>query len=163
MYQKMADILKPVKCGDAEISILDYTKKTLGFYETMSGLRNERYACLKVGGQIMMSETPMEHRTNSWFVCHAHGDVLIGGLGIGMIVLAIQDNDDVQSVTIIEKSESVINAVVPQLPLNNKVKIIQGDVFSYKPETRFDCVYMDIWAYVNEDVYEEMKKLKRKY
>ena len=37
------------------------------------------------------------------FCCYAHGDMLIGGLGIGMIILAIQDNPEVKSITVIEK------------------------------------------------------------
>lgn len=162
-YPIMANILKPIKIGRAEVDILDYTNKKLGLWETISGLRNQRYARLLVDGSTIMSDTPMEHRTNQWFVLNSYGDVLIGGLGIGMIVLAIQNKDNVNSITVLEKSQDVIDCVLPQLPLNDKVKIIQADVFTYKPETKYDCIYMDIWSYVNCDVYEEMKQLKRKY
>lgn len=159
----MADILAPCKCGNAEIDILDYTKRRLGFREQISGLREEKYARLKIGGECMMSETPMEHRTNSWFIFHAHGDVLIGGLGLGMIILPIQDEENVKSITVIEKSEDVIQAVKPQLPLNDKVRVIQSDVFSFKPGQKYDCVYMDIWFYPDEEAHEQMKTLKRRY
>lgn len=164
LYVKMADILKPCKVGKAKIDILDYTNKELGFWENMSGIRHEKYARLRYDGETMMSETPMEHRTNSYFVLNAHGDVLIGGLGIGMIILAIQDNPEVKSITVIENSQDVISAVQHQLPLNNKVTVINDDVFTFKPKQQYDCIYMDIWAYINSDVYnEEMKPLKRKY
>ena len=162
-YVKMADILKPVTVGAVEVDILDYTKTQLDFRALMDGLKKDRYARLLIDGKIMMSDTPMEHRTNSNFVCNAHGDVLIGGLGLGMIVLAIQDKADVSSVTIIEKSEDVLAAVSQQLPLNSKVEIIEGDVFKYKPCRKYDCIYMDIWPYPDEDAYKEMKTLKRKY
>lgn len=164
LYVKMADILTPCKVGEAEVDILDYTNKKLGFWENMSLMQHEKYARLLVGGDVMMSETPMEHRTNRAFVQGAYGDILIGGLGIGMIVLAIQGKPDVNSITIIEYSKDVIDAIKPQLPLNSKVKIIQGDVFTYKPKMKYDCIYMDIWAYINSDIYnEQMKPLKRKY
>ena len=41
-----------------------------------------------------------------------------------------------------------------QLPLNEKVKIINEDVFNYKPTQKFNTIYMDIWNYINKDVYE---------
>ena len=41
-----------------------------------------------------MSNTYMERWTNMNFCDYAHGDVLIGGLGIGLIILAIQDNPE---------------------------------------------------------------------
>ena len=162
-FVKMADILKPVTVGAARVDILDYTKEHLGFREIVAGLKPDRYARLWLNGKIMMSDAPMEHRTNSDFVCSAHGDVLIGGLGLGMIVLAIQDESKVSSITVIEKSPNVIAAIRPQLPLNSKVEIIEGDVFTYKPKRKYDCIYMDIWFYPDFESYEEMKALKRRY
>lgn len=162
MFVKIADIITPCKVGNVEIDIMDYTQRELGFRETISGLRKEKYARLRIDGETMMSETPMEHRTNMEFVSKAYGDVLIGGLGIGMIVMAIQDNPQVKSITIVENNENVIEAC-SSLTFNSKVTIINDDVFTYKPERKFDCIYMDIWFYPNEDAYEEMKTLKRKY
>lgn len=162
-YKKMADILKPVKVGKAEIDIMDFTQKELSFSMLRNGLRQDRYARLRIDGECMMSETPMEHDTNWDFVCHAHGDVLIGGLGIGMIILAIQDCPEVHSITVLEHSQDVIDAVKPQLPLNDKVRVIKADVFAYKPDRRYDCIYMDIWAEISTDVYPEMVRLKRRY
>ena len=162
-YVKLADILKPVTVGTVTVDIMDYTKKPLGFRERMSGLTQDRYARLLINGEVMMSETPMEKRTNSDFVFHAHGDVLIGGLGLGMIVLAIQEKPAVSSITVVENSMDVIAAIRPQLPLNKKVEVVKGDVFTYKPARKFDCIYMDIWFYPDDEAYEEMKTLKRRY
>lgn len=149
--------------GNVSVDIMDYTTKTIGFMESISGIKKEKYARLKINGSCMMSETPMEHRTNYRFIHNAYGDILIGGLGIGMIILPIQDSPNVKSITVIEKNLDVIKCIQHQLPFNDKVKIINEDVFDYKPERKYDCIYMDIWAYVNKDIYEEMKKLKRKY
>lgn len=162
MWKKIADIITPCKVGNVEIDIMDYTKREIGFRETISGLRAEKYARLLIDNETMMSETPMEHRTNLDFVCKAHGDVLIGGLGIGMIIMAIQDICSVKSITVLENNENVIKAC-SSLPFNEKVKIINEDVFKFKPTQKYDCVYMDIWFYPDEEAYEEMKTLKRKY
>ena len=82
---------------------------------------------------------------------------------IGMIIMAIQDNESVKSITVIEKNPDVIAAVKDQLPLNDKVRIIEGDVYTYVPDRKYDCVYMDIWGDISEDTYTDMVKLKRKY
>ena len=162
-YVKLADILHPVKVGTAEVDIMDFSNGKLGFREIMDGLQPEKYARLRIDGETMMSETPMEHITNRYFVCHAHGDVLIGGLGLGMIILAIQDKPEVQSITVLEKSKDVIDAVLPQLPVNDKVTVIEADAFLYRPEKKYDCIYMDIWPYMDEDLHKEVKALKRRY
>lgn len=160
-YKKMAEILKPCKVGNAEIDIMEI--KDTNFRAALSGISPGKYARLRVNGECMMSETPMEHRTNRDFIRNAHGDILIGGLGIGMIILAIQDEPEVKSITVIEMNENVIDAVLHQLPINEKVRVLCMDAFLWKPDKKFDCIYMDIWPVVNEDVYQEMKKLKRKY
>lgn len=164
MYQDMAQLLKPAEKGDFKLSHFEIDK--LNFRAALDGVVPGRYVKLTHNGEVVMSNTDMEKRTNRHFVLNAHGDVLIGGLGIGMIVVAIQSSDKVKSITIIEKNQEVIDIVANQLSLNDKVHIINADVFKWKPgkEQRFDCIYMDIWNYVNSDVYhEEMKPLKRKY
>lgn len=113
----------------------------------------------------VMSDTPMEHRTNYEILNKANGDILIGGLGIGMILVPLMKKEEVKSITIVEKYQDIIDMVGEQLPLNDKVKIIQGDIFNnnFPRGTKFDVVYFDVWNYINSDVYEEMKQLKKNY
>lgn len=130
------------------------------------GIAPGKYIRLLHNNECVMSDTDMEKRTNYEFCSNAHGDILIGGLGIGMIIMAIQDNPKVNSITVIEKSKEVIEMVATQLNFNAKVKIICADVFEWKPENgiKYDMVYMDIWNWINSDIYKsEMKPLKRKY
>lgn len=162
-YKSMAAILRPVTVGSAEVDILDFTKVPRSIQEIMDGIQADTYARLRIGGKTIMSDTPMEQRTNYRFVHNAHGDILIGGLGIGMVLMAIQDKPEVRSITVVENSKDVIAAVKPQLPLNDKVEVIEGDVFEYKPTRKFDCIYMDIWFCPDAKAYEEMKLLKRRY
>lgn len=164
MYKNMTELLKPCKNGDFEICHFTVSDKDIR--AMIDGIPAGQYVKLTHNGDVVMSNTPMEQRTNREFCRKANGDVLVGGLGIGMIILAIQDKPDVKSITIIEKSQEVIEMVASQLPFNDKVKIACDDVFTWKPEKgqKFDCVYMDIWNWVNSDVWEEeMKPLKRKY
>lgn len=163
-FYNMADLLEDREEGKWKLQ--RFTVERGNFFAMKDGITPGTYMRLTHNGECVMSDTNMEKRTNMDFVYNAYGDVLIGGLGIGMIILAIQDKPEVKSITVIEKNQEVINMVASQLNFNEKVKIICADVFEWKPEkdTKYDVSYMDIWNWINEDVYErEMKPLKRKY
>lgn len=164
MFLNMVDLLEDRQVGDWKLE--KFTIDSNNFSARMQGITPGSYVRLLHKGECVMSDTNMEKRTNMDFCINACGDVLIGGLGIGMIILAIQDNPEVKSITVIEKNQEVIDMVASQLNFNEKVKIICADVFEWKPETgvKYDVSYMDIWNWINEDVYErEMKPLKRRY
>ena len=164
LYADMPRVLEDRNCGFWKIDHIYVSKDN--WRALIDGIPSGEYVRLSHCGTCVMSDTPMEKRTNAKFVENAHGDILVGGLGIGMILLAIQDKKEVKSITVVEKSPEVIEMVASQLPLNEKVTIVNADVFTWKPSKgqKFDCVYMDIWDSINSDVYhEEMKPLKRKY
>lgn len=159
----MCEMLKDGECGDFK---LEHFTVERSFQAMMQGVRPGEYTRLVHDGEVVMSDTPMEKNTNSRIISCATGDVLIGGLGLGMILLEIQDKEDVHSITVIEKNQEVIDLVGSQLPLNCKVNIICADVFEWTPEpgTRYDTIYMDIWNILSREVYdEEMKPLNRKW
>jgi len=121
------------------------------------------YCKLMRNGEIFMSDTDMEKDTNREFIYHAHGRILIGGLGIGLIILAIQDKQNVAEMVVVEKYREVIDLVKPHLPLNDKVKIVCADAFDYMPEGVFNVIYMDIWPDICTDNKEQYMKLARRY
>lgn len=163
MYHNMAEILEDRKVGDFELSYYEIGEKDFVAMYRM-GISPGRYVELSHKGECVMSNTDMEKRTNSSFVINAHGNVLIGGLGIGLILLAIQDKEEVKQITVVEKNMEVIELVGSQLPLNEKVEIVNADVFDYKPTQKYNTIYMDIWNYINSDVYQnEMKPLISRY
>ena len=163
IYKDMAELLQNGQCGEYRLEHFTITDKDL-VAKVRSGIPNGTYISLKHRGEVVMSNTPMEQRTNLEFVSKAHGKVLIGGLGIGMIIIAIQDKPEVKQITVVEKYPEVIELVKDQLPLNSKVNIVNDDVFEYKPLFKYNAIYMDIWNYINKDVYEcEMKPLIARY
>lgn len=164
MFYNMADLLENRQEGNWKLE--KFIIEPNNFGAIMRGIQPGTYIRLMHNGECVMSDTGMEKRTNADFVHHAYGDVLIGGLGIGMIILAIQEKPEVKSITVIEKNQEVINLVASQLNFNKKVNIICADVFEWKPDRgiKYDVSYMDIWNWINKDIYEnEMKPLKRKY
>lgn len=163
MYKDMSLILKDGQVGDFKLQHYDISDNN--FYAIVRcGIPPGRYIRLINRCDCVMSDTPMEKETNRDFVRNAHGNVLIGGLGIGLIILAIQDKEDVKQITVVEKNREVIELVGKQLPLNSKVNIVNDDVFEYKPLLKHNTIYMDIWNYINKDVYnKQMKPLISRY
>jgi spermidine synthase len=115
--------------------------------------------------EIVMSDSVMEKRTNLDFIEDANGDVLIAGLGLGMIVLAIQDKKDVDNITIVEIDNNLKNLVMQGLKekLSDKVEIVICDINEFEPKKKYDSVYCDIWNNIDSDNWVEMKKLTRKF
>lgn len=125
---------------------------------------------IKKGEGCMMSDTPMERNTNRDFVKKANGDVLIFGLGLGLVILPLLEATDVRSVTVVELHQDLIDVVEPILKKHDKdskLKVIQGDCFEYHKsipkDKKWDCIYGDIWISISADNYEEMKDLTKKY
>lgn len=162
MYKQMSDILSERKCG--EYCIKHFEIKPDNLYAMLKGISPGKYVKLVNRGEIVMSDTGMERRTNEEFVRKAHGNVLIGGLGIGLVLLPVQEKQDVHKIVVIEKSQEVIDLVADQLPMNEKVVIVKADINDYVPKEKFNTIYFDIWNYINQDVYEQsMKPLLSKY
>lgn len=126
-----------------------------------------KYVRLRVGGGVMMSDTPMEQDSNSDVMYRANGKVLIAGLGIGMILVPILENPDVTEVTVVEKSSEVLTLVGGRgkFPNIEKLKLVHADIFEWTLPVgaRWDTIYFDIWQDICEDNLEEVTRLKRKF
>ena len=158
----MTNMFTDMQIGNYKLINFEITPENRGF---RSMTPYGKYVRITNCGEVVMSNTEMEEDTNREIVQKAHGDVLIAGLGIGMIILAIQDKAEVRTITVIEKSAEIIDMVIHQLPLNHKVEVIEEDIFTWEPEKgfKYDTIYFDIWNYINSDIYEEMKELKKMY
>ncbi len=131
------------------------------------------YTMLKNGGVLVMSDTPDEMNDHYDAVREAKGDILINGLGLGMVLFSAMEKFDdydvylVRHATVIEKSEDVINLVGPYYKemYGDKIKIIHADALEWKPPkgVRYQMVWHDIWNYICQDNLPEMHKLHRKY
>ena len=114
IFPTMSKVLLPQKRGIAsifhhEITELQASMSSMRGIPTVPG----KVAVLTVKGQTMMSDSYNEQRSNRDVVWHSQGDVLIAGLGIGMILHPILKRPEVKSVTVIEKYQDVIDLVAP--------------------------------------------------
>lgn len=181
-YEPMAPILPEGETGDAKIqhrTITDYDAKFSSLRAVVTGNPNEMVsegtiAQLLVNGYLVMSDTQMEQRTNYEFLrasSRAGGDILIGGLGLGMILVPLMRMKNVRSVLVVEKSQGVIDLVSSPLltylkKQSKKLSITRGDIFEWRPPPGYkhwDVIYFDIWANLCVDNLDEITKLKRKF
>lgn len=160
----LSSILKDGEVGEFKLKHFTITNNDFRAVIRNGITPNKEYVVLSHNGTVTMSNTQMEKWSNRNIIRHAKGNVLIAGLGIGMILLEIQDNPHVTSITVVEKSKDVIELVGSQLPLNDKVKIVNEDIFDYLANvpsgTEYDTIYFDIWDCVGEEEREQMSELE---
>jgi len=120
-------------------------------------------------GCIVMSDTPMERRTNLRVLQLAKGDVLIAGLGIGMILYPILNKPDVDSVTVVEIERSITSMMHKTIvqwakDAGKGLRIINDDIelFDHQ-EKKYDTIYFDIWDEISGDNWEQMKRLTNRF
>ena len=119
--------------------------------------------------QCIMSSNLFERLTNQNFIDTAKGDVIIFGLGLGLIIFPLLEDDEVTSITVIDKSVDIIDNIGPiikKYDVNDKLTIINGDVFTYYQQlndAKFDVAYFDYWNIVDSTIYNDMETLKELY
>ena len=138
------------------------------FSYSSRGISPGTYKRLMRGGTVVMSNTPAEISDHLCFIYRSKrvgGDILINGLGLGVALSEILKSDLVRSVTVIEKSNDVINLVAGHFANDHRVSIINQDAFEFNPPKgkRYSTVWHDIWDYICSDNLPEMTRLHRKY
>ena len=76
----------------------------------------------------IMQDTTREYVEHEQFLKSVYGDILIAGLGLGMINQPLMDNPNVKSVTIIEKFQNVNNMVCKYWQKYKKFILIHDDI-----------------------------------
>ena len=176
----MVDLVPEGECGDAKITHLSLSQeradldnrifafdhlKMLGDRWQEANLIPGTYCKLTIGGELFMTDGPIEEATNRNFVEAAKGDVLIAGLGIGMVLPVLFDRRAVRSVTVIEKLSEVIELVGPHYASYKRLAIEQGDAYRWQPTDgrRFDTIWLDIWPDINTDHIRPQIVMRRRY
>lgn len=165
-WPDLYDLLPEMECDSFALDKFEGCNSFRCYIPSGRYVRLVRKISGKRATSVIMSNTPMEQRTCASVVERAYGDVLIGGFGLGMIVLAMQDKPEVKSITVLENNKEIINEIADILPLDDKVKVFYADVFDWKPQRgkKYDTIWLDIWDNINSDIYkEEMLPLKNKY
>jgi len=176
----MLSILTAGESGDAKLESLEITQKDAEFHNLCEYANNRTktflvpgsYMKLSVRDHLMMTDTPHEAHTNKGIIEAARGDVLIAGLGMGMILIPILRNPKVTKVSVVEVNLGVIELVHKPLldkgPFTEnekmKLEVIQGDIFDFNPKpNQYDVIYFDIWPSISFLNLREGRRLKTKF
>jgi spermidine synthase len=125
------------------------------------------YTKLMRGNTLVMSDTSDEMSDHYRFIKSANGNVLVAGLGIGMVLYNLLEKQEVSHIDVLELSKEVISLVGPWFIERyvGRINIIHANALEYTPPkgTRYDFAWFDIWDNITSDNLEDMKKLHRKY
>lgn len=121
-------------------------------------------------GNEWMTLTPVDLDTSDEAIERAHGRVVTFGLGLGYYTYMVSEKDEVESVTVVEKSRDVIalfrQYILPQFSHPEKVRIVEADAFEYAersmPAEEFDVAFVDTWRDASDGapMYKRMKALE---
>jgi len=101
---------------------------------------------LREGDGLWMSDSQLEVESLLTPIAMARGDVLVGGLGIGLLPVFIRNKRSVSKIDIVEINQDIIDTVFDQI-FNRKMRVIHDDIFHYLETTseRYDFIHIDIW------------------
>jgi len=113
----------------------------------------------------IMQDTEREYAEHDWLVSRMSGDILLGGLGIGMIHIPLLASSDVTSVTIIENSQDVIDLVWDHCAKDDRFTLIHDDINTWDiPEgSNWDVGWFDSWITSDEKLSNYVARMNQKY
>lgn len=121
-------------------------------------------------GREWMTMMPNELVTQRFPIKRAHGRVCTYGLGLGYFAFMCARKSEVESVTVVERDESVISLfkemLLPCFENKEKIQIVCADAFDFAEneafKRNFDYVFADIWHDPSDgvDAYKRFKSLE---
>ena len=123
-------------------------------------------------GREWMTLLPNEMVTSYPAINAAHGRVLTFGLGLGFFAYHASQKENVESVTVVDISDDVIDLfqthILPQFPHKEKITIVKMDAFDFaeqKMQGNFDFLFADIWHDAGDgcDLYLRFKELEPRF
>jgi hypothetical protein len=102
-----------------------------------------------IDGDKWMSTHPVEVFSHIYAADKAHGDILIGGLGLGLISNMITTNDRYKSITCVEIEKDLVDLLESFFP---EVEFVVDDISHYFDtcKKKFDFIYLDTWCGTGE-------------
>lgn len=160
---------KPYEAFLADESVLDKDGRLypqIGFFE-----EEFAYPAVLQDKREWMTVTPHEIRTTMPAVKESFGNVLTYGLGLGYFAYMAHLKDEVDSVTVVEKDDRVIELftkyILPQFPNKEKIKVICADAFEYAKnevsKSFYDFIFADTWHDPSDgiEMYEKFKEAEK--
>ena len=177
-FEKYKVTVPEGESGDARISQFEITEDDQTFSRMRAAATGRgreavhagTYTKLEVRRSLWMSDTPAEIHDHRLLFCCAEGHVLLNGLGLGMALGAMLQNDRVTEVTVTEISRDVLNLTADHYQAiadreGKQLHIDEVDCRTWHPPRGmcFDYVWHNIWANICSTNLADMKLLHRKF
>jgi hypothetical protein len=169
---------KPIKASNYTITKVKLLQKDYNSFKdnNMLNLYIDKFevgkayvSLIQTDTLTMMSNHPSETETNRDFLENANGDVLIFGLGLGLVIFPLLEDPEITSLVIVEKDPEliqIVGAIVKKHDIHNKVVLIESDAFTFHQSIhyrKYDTIYIDIWAKIDNRLYEEAELLSERF
>jgi hypothetical protein len=147
--------------GKWKLSKTPAMSNIIGYWTPLAGVPDGHMLQRKTHGEwkIWMSLTPMELQSHQRHIASAHGNVVVAGLGMGMVIFNMVKRPEVTRVLVMEKDPQVIELFERITDWRNwpgaeKLEIRQGDALLLKDKgnTVIDFLYVDIWEKLGTEV-----------
>jgi hypothetical protein len=127
-----------------------------------------RVTALMRDNDTWMSTTPIELESQETGVRLARGHVVVFGLGLGWSAVASALRPEVTAVTVVEIDPDVLALhreldLAAQLPpaARDKIRIVEGDARTWRPDRPVDLLMPDIWLpLVSDDRVAEVRRMQ---
>lgn len=146
------------------------SKKIKDFYNVTTEYEGFSDIYLMKNNDLIMCSTEFELLTNKEFIENSNGDILIIGLGLGMVVYPLLNDPTVTSIKIIENDPTLIQYIgnkISSYDASNKVTIVSGDAYTYynvmDVNEKYDTIFLDFWNQLNKENIEEVTTVKENY
>lgn len=109
------------------------------------------YLAISKNKTIWMSITPSEIDSMEKEIKEAKGKVITFGLGLGYYAYMVSLKNDVESVTIVDNDDDIIDLfltyILPQFEFKNKIHVVKSDAFKFLTNSlqEYDYAYFDLW------------------
>lgn len=167
LKQEVLQPFEPFVCNDIIVTNDKRMIPQIGFFK-----KPYHFPAVLENGREWMTLQPNEMVTTWPAIKKARGRVLTYGLGLGYFAYHAAEKPEVESVTVVDISEDVIDLfqthILPQFPHKEKIRLIKQDAFTFADTQMagsFDFVFGDIWhdAGDGRDLYLRMKKWEQQH
>ena len=148
--------------------VADYREKYLDL-ETFTSI-NSYFICERtlrfpavVEGETnipWMTVEPQEIESFKAFIDEAKGNILLGGCGLGYVAYMLSLKDDVESITIVELNNDIVEMfnkhILPQFENKQKITVVQADAIEYIKNndlSKYNYINIDIWRDIYDMLY----------
>lgn len=120
---------------------------------------------LRINGVVWMTDCAPYMWSLASFAERASGNVLVAGLGLGLVIHELVKNPNVTHITVVDREPDVIALVALLLPQDSRIEIVESDfdlfVMHDSPSVKRDTIIWDLGLWGSSG--EEHNKLKALY